>query len=712
MLTVGVVSFGVASAAFLSLVAFVCVGWIGRHWAMIGLIVTTLFWAMTGVWFAWEGQNDQAVYGFLDFTRAIALLFLVNDAFYQLSGDHREDRWSKQIGILVPVTAIAAITLGILQLVDVEDAFFFSLIGHVAIVVVGLFLIENLFQASRPNSLWTTKHLLIGAGTIFAFDLFYYTEALLLLRTDEMIRSAQPIIAVLAMPLLLISARRLNDMSISLPVSRGLMVSTTSLLASGMYILCVAGIAYLIRGLGWAWGPTLQLIFLIGAAMVLLVLLSSTSLRHGGRRFIERNLFTFTYDYRREWLRLVNNMANPADELPLDKRALQATANLMDADGGVLFLRSANGELDYKSSWNVAIDGKLPTTPPLALWSAFSPKQSAIVFDQSGSMAGDLDQDVGITDWLRHFRDPWIALGLFASNDLVGLIMITRPRMRRRLTFEDLDLLEIFSHQLGSYLTVEELARQVAEAEHFDRMSKHVTFVAHDLKNLISQLSLVLQQAKYHAHNPAFVSDSFLTIGDAVEKMTLLMRRVQEGAHTAPLSAVDLKALVQDVQRRDRCDHVETAIDGRAVVKAEPAVLASLLDHIIDNARDACREEGHVMLALREEGNMALLSVSDDGPGMTRDFIETELFKPFASTKTAGFGIGMYQCRDWIQRWQGKLLVESVIGQGTKVTVTLPLASSPIPESHVGESDASHRSAIEIGTKADSAAQPAEERAA
>ena len=711
MLTVGVGSFGVASAAFLGLAAFVGLGWIGRHWAMIGLIVTTLAWAALGFWFALGGHSDQAVFDLLDFARGVALLFLVNDALHRLSGGNHDGRWSTKIGILVPTAAIVALVLGVLRLIDVEDAFFFSLIGHVAMTVIGLFLVENLFQMSRPNSLWTTKHLLIGAGTIFAFDLFYYTEALLFLRPDGMIRNVQPIIAVLAMPLLLISARRLNDVLISLPVSRGLLVSTTALLASGVYILCVAAIAYLIRGLGWTWGPTLQLIFLIGAAMVLLVLLSSTSLRHGGRRFIERNLFTFAYDYRREWLRLVNNMAKTEDELPLNKRALQATADLMDANGGVLFLRGSNGDLDYKSSWNIAIDGKAPRTPPLALRSALSPKKTAIVFEDNGTASAGLDHD-DVKHWLGEFRDPWIALGLFKQDDLVGLIMITRPRMRRRLTWEDLDLLEIFSHQLGSYLTVEELARQVADAEHFDRMSKHVTFVAHDLKNLISQLSLVLQQAKYHAHNPAFVSDSFLTIGDAVEKMTLLMRRVQEGAHAAPLSPVDLEALVQEAGRRHRCDHVETATRGRSIVEADATALSSLIDHIIDNAREACGDDGRVTLALREDGDTALLSVSDNGPGMTRDFIENDLFKPFASTKTAGFGIGMYQCREWVQRWRGRLTVESVIGSGTTVTVALPLDDKAIRENNADESRASEDAPVDIGMKASSPLQPAEERAA
>ena len=689
MISVG--SYGVASAAFLSLFVLLCVGWISRHWAIAGLIVTFLSWALLGGWQAWYDQGSFAAYTFLDFARSIVLLCLVSDALHRLSGKAAVGEGARRFGILIPIIATIALVLGTLQLFDVEHALFLSLIGHVGIAVTGLFLIENLFQISRPNSLWTTKHLLIGTGTIFAFDLFLYTEALLFLRTDEFAKAAQPVIAVLAMPLILISARRLKDISISLPVSRGLLVSTTALMASGVYILGVAGIAYLIRGLGWSWGPTLQLIFLIGAAMVLLVLLSSTSLRHGGRRLIERNLFTFAYDYRREWRQLVSSMAGAADQLPLDKRALKATATLMDADGGVLFLRHSNGDLQYKSSWNIAIDDKTPDTPPMVLCQAFSSKRAAMAFGQAETMPPDLEQNESLRRWLDGFRDPWIALGLFAHSDLIGMIIITRPRMRRRLTWEDLDLLEIFGHQLGSYLTVEELARQVAEAEHFDRMSKHVTFVAHDLKNLISQLSLILQQAKHHAHNPAFVSDSFLTIGDAVEKMTLLMRRVQEGAREGALSPVDLNALVQASSIKQGCDQIDVSADGALIVDAEPSIFESVLDHIINNARDACQTEAHVTLTLRREGDEALLIVCDNGKGMTRDFIETELFKPFASTKSAGFGIGMYQCRDWIQRWRGRLTVESRLGIGTTVTIALPLSKAGSSERTAKDGDLDKR---------------------
>ncbi|MGI9499688.1 MAG: hypothetical protein ACR2P3_06600, partial [Geminicoccaceae bacterium] len=425
MLTVGVGSYGIACVACLGLIALLSVRWISRHWAIIGLVAATCLWTVIGLGTALNVRAFEPAYHFSDFLRGAVLLLLVNQALHHLSGKAEPSSRGRFGNLLVPIACTFALVIGAFQWSGNPNAAFWGLIGHIGLAVVGLFLIENLLQASRPDALWSTKHLLIGAGTIFAFDLFFYTDALLLLRIDDTLRAAQPVIATLAMPLILISARRLHDVKIHLPVSRGLMVGTTALLASGSYILSIAAIAYLIRGLGWAWGPTLQLIFLFGAAMVLLVLLSSTSLRHGGRRFIERNLFTFASDYRREWLRLVESMARSEGGLTLDRRALMATATLMDADGGALFMRNTSGGLEYKTSWNIALEGKMPGAPPSSLLDALSTARPALVFDAPENLPADVADHHAITAWLDGFKDPWIALALISRNEVVGLALVT-----------------------------------------------------------------------------------------------------------------------------------------------------------------------------------------------------------------------------------------------------------------------------------------------
>jgi signal transduction histidine kinase len=75
------------------------------------------------------------------------------------------------------------------------------------------------------------------------------------------------------------------------------------------------------------------------------------------------------------------------------------------------------------------------------------------------------------------------------------------------------------------------------------------------------------------------------------------------------------------------------------------------------------------------DGDRVVLSVSDDGPGMERDFIEKSLFKPFQSTKKKGLGIGLYQCKTIVEAHGGWIDVESEPGMGSTFSVSLPFRS-------------------------------------
>jgi signal transduction histidine kinase len=81
---------------------------------------------------------------------------------------------------------------------------------------------------------------------------------------------------------------------------------------------------------------------------------------------------------------------------------------------------------------------------------------------------------------------------------------------------------------------------------------------------------------------------------------------------------------------------------------------------------------------VREREGSALVEISDKGPGMTPHFVEEELFTPFSSTKVHGLGIGMYQCRQQVERWGGSLEIDSAVGRGTTVRIALPLARARI----------------------------------
>jgi len=106
----------------------------------------------------------------------------------------------------------------------------------------------------------------------------------------------------------------------------------------------------------------------------------------------------------------------------------------------------------------------------------------------------------------------------------------------------------------------------------------------------------------------------------------------------------------------------------------EPEAFEAILANLIQNAFEAAGEQGRISIDARADGPHMSCRVSDTGPGMSADFIQGGLFQPFRSTKSSGFGIGMYQCRELVEAWGGTLDVRSEPGEGTTVAVRLPLA--------------------------------------
>jgi len=79
---------------------------------------------------------------------------------------------------------------------------------------------------------------------------------------------------------------------------------------------------------------------------------------------------------------------------------------------------------------------------------------------------------------------------------------------------------------------------------------------------------------------------------------------------------------------------------------------------------------------LSGEGRMAVLEVEDNGPGMDTEFVRQKLFRPFATTKGTGYGIGAYESREFARALGGQLDVTSEPGRGTVMRIKLPAAAS------------------------------------
>jgi putative PEP-CTERM system histidine kinase len=243
-------------------------------------------------------------------------------------------------------------------------------------------------------------------------------------------------------------------------------------------------------------------------------------------------------------------------------------------------------------------------------------------------------------------------------------------------------LLKTAASQAAGALAMLEASEQLLEAQKFEAFNRMSAFVVHDLKNIVTQLSLMMKNAERHGDNPEFRRDMNDTVNHAVEKMRQLMLQLREGARPTGLtSGVSLLEIAQRLQASARQRGRELVVQAQSSVETRGMEerIERVIGHAVQNAFDASKEAQPVRLSIDSLGSYARVSVQDEGVGMSADFIRDRLFKPFQSTKEHGMGIGAFESMQYVRELGGKMEVDSVPGRGTTVTFLLPLLHSQTP---------------------------------
>src|SRR5690606_2383129 len=188
---------------------------------------------------------------------------------------------------------------------------------------------------------------------------------------------------------------------------------------------------------------------------------------------------------------------------------------------------------------------------------------------------------------VRAWEPGWVVVPLVHHTRLVGMILLARPLVLRALDWEDFDLLKAAGRQLASYIAEERAQAALAEAQRFDEFNRRFAFIMHDIKNLVSQLTLVARNAERHADNPAFRADMVATLHDSAGRMNDMLARLSQH-HRAPAdapTATPLLPLARRVAKARRAQHpVEVTGSGDPLAMVEPARLEALLGHLVQNA--------------------------------------------------------------------------------------------------------------------------------
>ncbi len=280
-------------------------------------------------------------------------------------------------------------------------------------------------------------------------------------------------------------------------------------------------------------------------------------------------------------------------------------------------------------------------------------------------------------DSVRLAPQAWLVVPLIVGEALVGYAVLARPRTPIELDWEVTDLLKTAARQAAVFLAQVQATEALFEARKFEAFNRMSAFVVHDLKNIVTQLSLLLRNAQRHRDNPEFQQDMLATVENSLDKMRQMMLQLREGQAPAAgrPSGVDLAPIAQRLaaMARERGRELELGVSERVMTRGHEERIERVLGHLVHNALDATRPGQRVWLRLERASGQVRIEVGDEGCGMSPEFVHTRLFKPFSSTKAAGMGIGSYESFQYVQELGGRIDVASREGAGTVVTLLMPL---------------------------------------
>lgn len=544
-----------------------------------------------------------------------------------------------------------------------------------ASAIVGLILIEQLLRTVASDSVWNIKPFCLALLFQFGFDVYLFSDAMMFGRIDGDALTVRGFVHTITVPLLMISTERSNDWTSKIRLSQKAAFHSVTLLFAGTYLLFVAGVGYYVRYFGGDWGRAFQLALVFAATLILGILLVSGTMRAKIKVLIGKHFFHYRYDYREEWLRFTQTLTAQDSPQSLGEQVIRGLANMVESPAGTLWLREA-GQDNYQQTarWNLpACSANEPHDSPL---SKFLIGSGWVVNMEEYRCFPARYSGLEISSWLSELPNAWLIVPLMADSQMQGFVILASSRTPISVNWEVNDLLRTAGCQAASFLAKMQATEALLEVRKFDAFNKMSAFVVHDLKNIVTQLSLMLKNAERHRDNPEFQQDMLMTVDHAVERMRQLMLQLREGAKPpGGICGVNLEEIVLRIQK-DKAKQgrpISVTCQERLMARGHDERLERVLGHLVQNALDASTPDGKVWINIERKNDRALVEISDTGHGMSKEFIRDRLFKPFQSTKEAGMGIGAYESAQYIRELGGELLVDSEPGQGTRMTVSLPL---------------------------------------
>jgi hypothetical protein len=467
----------------------------------------------------------------------------------------------------------------------------------------------------------------------------------------------------------------LRDVDVS--VSRDVVRNSIIVMVVGAYLLSVGLVGQLIRTFGGDFSSYLQLVFVFLALVFIVLVLLSTHVRKTIKMFINKHFFRSKYDYGVEWLRLTDRLSLKLDVYDLASSLATLFAEIFWINTMLLWLRD-----DREDDLRMVYPGNNPPADPIP-WNPALVRllvegdRPVLLDDLEGSP--DLPENGGRQITLLKEKGVSLLVPLMLETKVVGVLGLSKSRYGVAFDAEDLALINTIARQAASSLLSAQLAASIVRSKELETFHLFSTFVIHDLKNFVSMLSLVARNMEKNFGNPDFQKDAVASVSQTVEKMNRMMVQLSALSRSAipSMTEMDINELVREVlgeMKGGIRSQVVAEYQDLPKIRVDPEQMTSVIKNLLKNADEAIKTGGEIHLTTEAQDGKVLISVSDNGCGIPAEFMEGELFTLFASTKSDGFGIGLYQAKRIVESHGGRIEAESEVGKGSTFRIRLPVA--------------------------------------
>jgi putative PEP-CTERM system histidine kinase len=616
--------------------------------------------------------------------RNLSYFFLI---FRMFSADGRDETLRPIRPVLIslalvelfqPLLLVVGVRVGLMP--DLAALTFeVSVVLNMLVAVGALMLLHNLYAGAAASSREILRWSTIALAGLFAFELNFFTLAYLGGAEPAFLVGIRGLFGGAMVALLALGASA-KGAGLQFSPSRAVTFQTLSLLVIGSYLLLMVLVTRSLTLIGGDFARASQIVFLVLAVVLAVLWLPSQRVRGWLRVTATKHLFQHRYDYREEWLRFTRTIGRGSNaSSSFQERAIKAIADITDSPSGLLLVPNEEAKLELSERWNWPIIEVPAVAGDYGLSGLLEQHSFILDLDEVRGGVDHHGELAQVPGWLIEAEDAWALVPLIHFDRLVGCIVLGRPRITRRLDWEDFDLLRVVGQQLASYLAEQAGQQALMDASRFDEFNRRMAFVMHDIKNLASQLSLLSTNAQKHAENPEFRADMLVTLRNSSDKLNALLARLgRYGAgQVQSLGEVNLTGLAKGIEQRLSSSHPITVNSKRDIyVHADAESLEQALLHLVQNAIDASEPGAPIHLNVSGDALQGQIDIVDAGTGMSAEFVRNGLFKPFVSSKQGGFGIGAFEAREMIKAMGGRLHVESREGIGTRFSILLPASQT------------------------------------